>query len=261
MIELCHTLRHRMAALAETGADGFDPAGWRYIASLVQRTEGKPGSVQQQIAQIALSALDDYQAGFDREQARAADMMARAVTESPEATQQMKRLFETGDFKGLRRIAERRGRRNRPSLLMALSHRIERNAQAREKKRAGGAFDDLLQQQESEVLQSLGQAASPEEPPQSPNETDLNPLRLFRKTLAALNSDRLVSLAVKERPENAGPLNSQMLATQSLFIMRRLSPNYLNRFISYIDTLLWLEQVGEETKARAEKKRHRFRTK
>jgi hypothetical protein len=32
-----------------------------------------------------------------------------------------------------------------------------------------------------------------------------------------------------------------MLATRSLSAMRRLSPEYLSRFVSYIDTLLWLQ--------------------
>jgi hypothetical protein len=86
-----------------------------------------------------------------------------------------------------------------------------------------------------------------------------NPFHLFRKTWSKLYSDRLVARAMKERPENAGPLNSEMLATRSLFIMRQLSPSYLNRFVSYIDTLLWLERTGEENTPRTEKKRNRFK--
>ena len=33
-----------------------------------------------------------------------------------------------------------------------------------------------------------------------------------------------------------------MLAIKSLSTMRELSPDYLNRFVSYVDTLLWLER-------------------
>ena len=43
-------------------------------------------------------------------------------------------------------------------------------------------------------------------------------------------------------PQNPGPLNPQMLAIKSLSTMRELSPDYLNRFVSYVDTLLWLER-------------------
>jgi hypothetical protein len=34
-----------------------------------------------------------------------------------------------------------------------------------------------------------------------------------------------------------------MLAIRSLSTMQDISPAYLNRFISYVDTLFWLEQA------------------
>ena len=68
----------------------------------------------------------------------------------------------------------------------------------------------------------------------------------FRETWAKLYTDRLVKRAIRERPENAGHINTQMLATQSLAFMRDLSPEYLNRFVSYVETLLWLEMAGKE---------------
>jgi hypothetical protein len=46
-------------------------------------------------------------------------------------------------------------------------------------------------------------------------------------------------------PENAGPLNSQHLVHRSLLLMRELSPEYLERFVGYIDALQWLEQSNE----------------
>jgi hypothetical protein len=57
-----------------------------------------------------------------------------------------------------------------------------------------------------------------------------------------LHSNRVVTRAIQDRPDNPGPLNAQMLATRLLMALRRLSPVYLSRFISYIDTLLWLHQ-------------------
>ncbi|MDX9788525.1 MAG: DUF2894 domain-containing protein [Desulfobacterales bacterium] len=261
-MERCDLLRHRLAVLKEKGADGFDPARWRYIASLLQRAGKKQGNVREQIARIALTALDDYQSRFDREQAKSADIMARAASAYPDATQQLQRLFEESNFKAFRRLVERLRLRHRQGLLLALTRHIEKNARAWEKEKTLLAFDDLLYQQEVDVLQSLGHAVAFEDAPSSsPNEAGSKPFRFFKKTLATLNSERLVARAIKERPENAGPLNSQLLATRSLFIMRRLSPNYLNRFVSYIDTLLWLEQAGEEIKPRTDKKRNRSRSK
>jgi hypothetical protein len=40
-----------------------------------------------------------------------------------------------------------------------------------------------------------------------------------------------------------------MLVLRSLALMREASPDYLNRFISYADTLLCLEQAGQERAA------------
>jgi len=69
-----------------------------------------------------------------------------------------------------------------------------------------------------------------------------------------MSSDKLVTRAIREGPKNAGPLNQQMLAIRSLTTMRKLSPQYLNRFISYIDTLFWLEQAGGASVSGANKK-------
>jgi hypothetical protein len=45
-----------------------------------------------------------------------------------------------------------------------------------------------------------------------------------------------------------------MLVLRSLALMREIAPDYLNRFMSYADTLLCLDQ-GEEAKAASPKKR------
>lgn len=52
-----------------------------------------------------------------------------------------------------------------------------------------------------------------------------------------------LSEAVQRGPENAGPLNSHRLVLRTLGIMRDLSPDYLRRFMTHADTLLWLEQA------------------
>jgi hypothetical protein len=44
-------------------------------------------------------------------------------------------------------------------------------------------------------------------------------------------------------PKNAGPLNSHHLVHQSLTLMRELSPEYLTQFVSYVETLSWLDRA------------------
>jgi hypothetical protein len=54
-----------------------------------------------------------------------------------------------------------------------------------------------------------------------------------------------VTQAMAQAPQNAGPINSHMLVLRSLGLMRDISPDYLNRFMAHVDTLLCLEEAGK----------------
>lgn len=77
---------------------------------------------------------------------------------------------------------------------------------------------------------------------------ELKSVRRFRESLRRRQSEKAVARAVAERPENPGPLNPQMLMIRSLALLRDLSPAYVNRFVTYAESLLWLEdtQTTEE---------------
>lgn len=79
----------------------------------------------------------------------------------------------------------------------------------------------------------------------SPAETsaELKSVRYFRDTWAKLSVDQQLTQALAQAPENAGPLNSHLLMLRAFERMRDLSPEYLNRFMSYVDALLWLDQA------------------
>jgi hypothetical protein len=82
----------------------------------------------------------------------------------------------------------------------------------------------------------------------SPNGPELKSVRMFRNTWSKLSADKQLKAALDQAPKNAGPINSHMLVLRSLALMRALSPDYFNRFISYADTLVHLEQ-SEKPKA------------
>jgi hypothetical protein len=67
----------------------------------------------------------------------------------------------------------------------------------------------------------------------------------FRQQLGKINVQKQVTQAIAQAPQNAGPINSHMLVLRSLGLMRDLSPDYLNRFMGYVDTLLFLEDSGQ----------------
>lgn len=72
--------------------------------------------------------------------------------------------------------------------------------------------------------------------------TELKSVHYFRNTWSRLSAEKQVTQALGQAPKNAGPINSHVVALRSLALMRDISPDYLNRFMSYVDTLLCLDQ-------------------
>jgi hypothetical protein len=73
---------------------------------------------------------------------------------------------------------------------------------------------------------------------------ELKSVVAFRNTWSKLSARKEINQALANVPTNAGPLNSQRVALRSLSIMSSLSPDYLHRFMSYVDTLARLEQTA-----------------
>lgn len=75
---------------------------------------------------------------------------------------------------------------------------------------------------------------------------ELKAVRLFKRTWLRLSADRRITQSLAKVPDNAGPLNSHHLVHRALVLMHELSPEYLHRFMSHVDGLLWLEQLQGE---------------
>lgn len=65
----------------------------------------------------------------------------------------------------------------------------------------------------------------------------------FRNTWSKLSAEQQLTQTLAQAPENAGPMNSQHLVLRSLQVMRDVAPDYLQGFMSYVDTLIWLEHA------------------
>lgn len=66
----------------------------------------------------------------------------------------------------------------------------------------------------------------------------------FRSLWAGLRVGSELRQAMQNVPENAGPLNSVHLVHQSLQLMQRLAPAYLQHFLSYADALSSMERMN-----------------
>jgi len=72
---------------------------------------------------------------------------------------------------------------------------------------------------------------------------ELPALAEFRKIWAGLLGERQLRQSLAQSPVDAGPLNSGVLVHRALSLMRELSPEYLQHFLSYADNLSWLERL------------------
>ena len=82
---------------------------------------------------------------------------------------------------------------------------------------------------------------------------ELKALKNFRGNWARLAVDQQLRRSEAKAPVNAGPLNPQRVVLRSLQAMRGLSPAYLGSFMTYLDTLAWLDEAlrAEQLVARA----------
>ncbi len=76
-----------------------------------------------------------------------------------------------------------------------------------------------------------------------PSYPELDMLEGFREIWSLVDMGRQLRQSQAQVPESAGPLNSSHLVHQALALMQAASPGYLQRFLSYLDTLSWLEQM------------------
>lgn len=92
----------------------------------------------------------------------------------------------------------------------------------------------------------LGAVDTPREgaPPKAAD-SETRTVQFFKRTWSRLSADQRLAQSRATLPENAGPLNSHHLVHRSLTLMRELSPDYLERFVGYVDALQWLEQANE----------------
>ena len=89
-------------------------------------------------------------------------------------------------------------------------------------------------------IRPKSKTASAGRTPQGP---ELKSVAYFRNEWSKLSTEQQLTQTLAQAPENAGPMNSQHLVLRSLQVMRDLSPDYLQGFMSYIDTLIWLEHA------------------
>ena len=204
-----------IASLRTAGAGQFDAVHLYYLDMLSQRTNTHQGSVKRMLETKLAQALAAFEERFAQARSDARDTVAQSLLEYPHAANELEQHLLAGDFKGMRRIMSGLKHRTPGASLGALLRQLEQHSAVNTEVR---------------VAENTGARA------------ELKTLRNFRNTWSKLSADKQVAQALVQAPVNAGPINSHMLVLQSLALMRDISPDYLNRFMSYADTLLCLDQ-------------------
>jgi hypothetical protein len=231
------------------GVHRFDPVRFRFIEAMLRRAAQQQEPVSRLVAERAGAAMDDYREAFEQARSRAAELLARLCSTRPECAEEAGALFEAAQYRELERLARRELRRGRQAPLAALTERIINGPGDEDLPPGPTSMEELLRRQEEEILLSFSADDDQELPTPRATAPELKSVRQFRGTMARLNADKLVRQAVGEAPPDCGPLNPQMLAIRSLTAMSELSPHYLSRFVSYIDTLFWLEQAADQAES------------
>ncbi|HJW04345.1 MAG TPA: DUF2894 domain-containing protein [Azospira sp.] len=210
----------RLAALQQRGADRIDPVRFRFIEALARRARGVQGPARAILDGKLDQALQDYSQRFELTLIDAREALARTVDKHPDAADELERLFNAGDFRALRQSVAKLENGGGQTPLADLTAYLGQHS--------------LVDLDAPPVAHGEPQVISPME---------LKAVRRFRNTWSKLSVEQQLAQAQAQVPENAGPLNSHLLMLRSFQLMRDISPDYLNHFMSYVDTLLWLEQV------------------
>lgn len=193
-------------ALRERGAQGIDPVRWRVIESLQQRAAVHQGTTRQVLDGKLATLLQAMGNAVAQAEAKAGDAI-EPVAQSP---------LPQG----------------------ALAALLEHIAQ---QKPGGAKTIEAILPIAASSSSKAGSSATKHDSP-----VDAKTLQFFRRTWSRLSADQRLAQSRSSLPENAGPLNSQHLMHRSLNVMRELSPEYFDLFISHVDTLLWLERASEQ---------------
>lgn len=210
-----------IASLRMTGADRLDPVRFHFIEALARRLREHQGDAKRILDGKLIEALAAYRGRFERTRDGARETIARITEQYPDAGDDLQRLFAAGDFSEVSRFVAK---------LESNDHHMSLADLARH----------IAQHSPEDVDAGLAEYTGAR--------SELKTVRYFRNTWSKLSVNRHVTKAIRQAPENAGPLNSHMLVLRSLALMRDISPDYLNRFVSYVDTLLWLDQADRKSR-------------
>jgi hypothetical protein len=241
------SLQAQLAALRDSSADRFDPVQFHFMQAMLRRAEAHTGSARDSIESRLRNALHTYQQRFERSLAEAAVILEQLSAHSQAVSGQAQSLFAAREFRQLRCLQAQLASSAKAVGLAELASCLDRERQSNTRDKHG--LEDQMHRQERDIAATVSDAASQpgtSTPRKGPDE--LASGRQLRRSQNRSSTRLRVQRAISECPEDAGPLNPQKLVIRALTTMEGLSADYTNRFMTYVDTLLYLQQLDEQSK-------------
>ena len=223
----------RLDALREQGAERFDPVRFHYLDALARRLDGdhRPGlagtrqKLEQQLAALeqALEAARRHTDGLIEQ------------CDDPARRARLQALGERGEHHAARRLAD--SATGGPSPLARLVRQLGAADHAPATPAGASALDALLHEQHQR-LRAHHQGQDNAAP-----KRDLKAAAEIRARHARQRTAQRIDAALAQPTGDAGPLNSHRQVVRALDQLHELAPEYLERFVGYVDTLMALEKA------------------
>lgn len=240
-----NAIEQQLNNLVEQHRHRFDPVRFRFIEAMLQRSKTTQPVTSNNAIQRLADNLYTYQQHFQQAQQQAQQHCQTIEQHSAEMASTALKLFDQHQFQAIDRLnkqlARQQQRQHNP--LQQLTESLLQD-HAPETQSQGSRLNQQLSQQEAAASASLVGNVSSSSKRSAAGE--LKSIALFRDSWAKRHIDNLTTQAINNRPDNPGPLNPERLASGSLSRIKDISPRYLNRFIGYVDTLLWLQQADQQ---------------
>ncbi|RWA51970.1 hypothetical protein AU476_19695 [Cupriavidus sp. UYMSc13B] len=219
-VDVAADIRAQLDAWQASGADQADPVRFRLMQALARRSAGHSGAVRGLLDERLRGLVAAYAAIVQRYRGQDSDVADGAAPSTP----------TSGPTSGPTASPT-------ASALGALVHDIT----ARARPAVAVASND-----------ARSHTPVPAHAPQSDAPLVDALADYFRETWARVSVEQHFRLSLERVPENAGPLNTDHLVHRSLSLMREMSPEYLRHFLSYVEGMSWLEQLGAAAAAEKE---------
>ncbi|MBU3897365.1 MAG: DUF2894 domain-containing protein [Gammaproteobacteria bacterium] len=215
-----------ISSFRKAGAHQIEPLEFHYIEALANRLNALPCSVKRILEGKLALALTAFGERFEQAKLDAKNAIVQSAQSHPQAAADLQRLFLAGDFKAVRRLIATPLGSGRQAPMGDLAREV-----------AGRSSEHA----DGRLYLPAG------------SRCEHNSVQYFRDTWSKLGAAKQLTQALGRAPKNAGPINSHGVVLRSLVLMRDISPDYLNRFMSHVNALLCLEQCDREMQAAAKK--------